>query len=132
MLQAYIEREVEMKVTVFGRKGTVQKLSKTLAAEGVEVTAISDGLSEMIRPDLAIVDGQVENAAEACRDIRQTRGTPVVVTVDRKQTDWVRLRQLGADHYLPAEAPDWELTARVRSVLRRFRPDEQTNGGYGL
>ncbi len=124
-----------MRVTVFGRKGTVQKLSKTLAAEGVDVTVACDGLGEMIHleertsPDPAIVDGQSEAAEAACRQVKRTPGASLVLTVSRHRTDWRRLQSLGAGGYLPDGAPDWELVAHLRSVLRRFLPAEQTEGG---
>lgn len=124
-----------MRVTVFGRKATVKKLSKRLIEEGVEVTTTPDGLAGMLclreraMPDLAIVDSQSEAVEAACREVKQTPGTPLVLTINHKRANWRRLQPLGADGYLPDGGPDRELVARLRSVLRRFQPVERTDGG---
>lgn len=120
-----------MKVIVFGRRRTVQKLVVFLAGEGIEVVGISDGLDEMIALhkqiefDLAIVDSQAETAEAACHHLKEFRDTPLVLIVNQKQVDWARLQPLNADVYLSEEAKNGELVARLRAVLRRFWPAGQ-------
>ena len=120
-----------MKVIVYGRRRTVQKLAVFLVGEGVEVAGISDGLNEMmtlqkqVEFDLAIVDSQTETAEAACHHIKQFRDTPLVLIVNPKKADWKRLQPLKADVYLSEETKNGELIARLRAMLRRFWPARQ-------
>ena len=117
-----------MRVLVFGRKRTVQKLIPFLAREGVEVVIISDGLTEMIALekqyvfDLAIVDSLAAGAEAACHHINKFWAIPLVLTLSAKRADWKRLQPLATSGYLAMEAENGELTARLRAVLRRLCP----------
>lgn len=117
-----------MRVVVFGRKRTIQRLTVFLASEGIELVVISDGIGESValeEPgscDLAIVDSLSEEAEAVCHHIREFWEIPLVLTVGQKQADWERLQSLGADGYLPREARAIELAARLRAILRRFCP----------
>lgn len=117
-----------MRILVFGREKTIKRLSVFLAKEGIEVVGISDGLDKMMavqkqsRFDLAILDSWAEEAEAACHHIHKFWGTPLVLIVNKRQVDWKRMQSLGANGYLPEEAGEVELAARIRATLRRFLP----------
>lgn len=117
-----------MRVVVYGRENTLQKITVVLAEEGVEVAGISDRLSEMLgwhtnqHFDLAIVDGQARRTGATCRSIREYWNIPVVLMIDQKRANWKELQIMDADGYLQAEAEGTELAARLRAVIRRFWP----------
>ena len=75
--------------------------------------------------DLAIVDSLSEKSEAACYHIREFWEMPLVLIVSQRQPDWERLQSLSADGYLPEEAKDAELAARLRAILRRFWPAGQ-------
>ncbi len=127
----YIRFGDKMRVIVFGRETTIQKLNVSLSGEGVELVAVSNGLRKILalqkqdRFDLAIVDSLAEKAEAACHYIREFQDMPLVLMVHKRQADWERLQSLGADGYLPEDAKDAELAARLRAILRRFWPAGQ-------
>ncbi len=124
-----------MRVIVFGRKRTVQKLTDLLASEGIEAVGTSDGLDKVIALhekdmfDLAIVDSLAERVEATCYRIKESLAIPLVLIVDKKQVDWDRLQPLGAVGYL-TEAQDSELVARLKAMLRRFSLN--STGGKGM
>jgi two-component system phosphate regulon response regulator PhoB len=109
-------------------------LSYNLEAEGFVVERAERGdeaeikLSESI-PDLVILDWMLPGVSglEICRRLRAreaTRTLPVIILTARgEESERVRGLSIGADDYVvkPFSVP--ELMARVRSLLRRARPD---------
>lgn len=71
------------------------------------------------------MDDLSEQAKAACHHIREFWKVPLVLMVAQQQADWERLESLGADGYLPEQARDAELAARLRAMLRRFWPAGQ-------
>ena len=102
-------REAEMRVVVYGRESTLQKITLVLAEEGVEVAGVSDMLYEMLgwhtnqNFDLAIADGQAKRPEITCRSIREHWNIPVVLMIDQKRANWKELQVMDADGYLQAE-----------------------------
>ncbi len=109
-------------------------LSYNLEAEGFTVERVERGddaevrLSEMA-PDLLILDWMLPGVSglEICRRLRareSTRTLPVIMLTARgEEAERVRGLSVGADDYVvkPFSVP--ELMARVRSLLRRSRPE---------
>ncbi len=114
-----------MKVIVFGREKTIQRLIVSLAEEGVGMAGTSDDLEAIMTLqkqggfDLAIVDSRAEKAEVVCNCINGLRTIPLVLIVDERQANWEKLESLGASSYLPEGARDGELAARLRVILRR-------------
>jgi len=117
-----------MRVVVYGRERTLQKMIVVLAEEGIEVASISDRLYEMLgwhtkhKFDLAIVDSQAVSTAATCQRIKEYWNIPVVLVIDQKQANWKELQVLDADGYLPEAAEGTELAARLRAILRHLWP----------
>ena len=109
-------------------------LSYNLEAEGFTVERVERGdeaelrLSE-VPPDLLILDWMLPGVSglEICRRLRArevTRTLPVIMLTARgEEGERVRGLSVGADDYVvkPFSVP--ELMARVRSLLRRARPE---------
>ena len=113
-------------------------LSYNLEAEGYLVQRADRGdevevlLSESL-PDLIILDWMLPGVSglEICRRLRArdaTRDLPIIMLTARgEEAERVRGLSVGADDYVvkPFSLP--ELMARVRSLLRRSRPERLAN-----
>jgi DNA-binding response OmpR family regulator len=127
----YTESEDKMRVIVFGREKTGQRLTAILAEEGIETVSLSDGLGKLMALwkrgafDMAIVDSLAGEAEAACHHINESWAIPLMLVADMKNADWQRLRSLRPDGYLPEEAEDDELRAHLRATLRRLSLDKQ-------
>jgi DNA-binding response OmpR family regulator len=74
------------------------------------------------RPDLVVLDIMLlgDSGLEILRDIRQVGDLPVILVTARvEESDRLAGFELGADDYVIKPFSPRELTARVRSVLRR-------------
>ena len=113
-------------------------LKYNLEAEGYAVDHVERGDEAEIRieeasPDLVILDWMLPGASglEICRRLRardETRDLPIIMLTARgEETERVRGLSVGADDYVvkPFSVP--ELMARVRSLLRRARPERIAN-----
>ena len=109
-------------------------LAYNLEAEGYLVERIERGDEAELRlleepPDLLVLDWMLPGASglEICRRLRArdaTRDLPVIMLTARgEESERVRGLSTGADDYVvkPFSVP--ELLARVRSLLRRARPE---------
>jgi two-component system response regulator RegX3 len=77
-------------------------------------------------PALVILDLGLPGMSgeEVCRRLRAESDVPIIMLTARDaEEDLVRGLQLGADDYLTKPFSPRELTARVRALLRRARPD---------
>ncbi len=119
-----------MRIIVFGRERTVRKLISLTEAE-VEIMGPPGSPDEIMAlpkqdsADLAIVDSAAEDIEAACRHITKFWDIPLVLVVGKKEADWKTLQSLGADGFVPDEAENAELAARLRAILRRFSPTRQ-------
>ncbi len=113
-------------------------LSYNLEAEGFSVERVERGDDAELRlselpPDLLILDWMLPGVSglEICRRLRareSTRTLPVIMLTARgEEGERVRGLSVGADDYVvkPFSVP--ELMARVRSLLRRARPERIAN-----
>ncbi len=113
-------------------------LTYNLEAEGYLVERVERGDDAELRlaeapPDLVILDWMLPGVSglEICRRLRareETRDLPVIMLTARgEESERVRGLSVGADDYVvkPFSVP--ELMARVRSLLRRARPERVAN-----
>lgn len=80
-------------------------------------------------PDLIVLDLMLPGADgwEVCREVRRTRQTPIIMLTARTEDiDRILSLELGADDYVTKPYNPRELVARVRAVLRRTNPSQQT------
>ena len=113
-------------------------LAYNLEAEGYIVERVERGDEAEVRiaetpHDLVILDWMLPGASglEICRRLRareETRGLPIIMLTARgEEAERVRGLSVGADDYVvkPFSVP--ELMARVRSLLRRAKPERIAN-----
>ena len=107
-------------------------LRLVLEDEGYEVAVAGDGetglkMFRQIEPDLVLLDLRLPDISgfEACRAIRRTSITPVImVTAQTDTSDLVNGFDAGADDYVTKPVVPKELAARIRAALRRTQTSE--------
>jgi two-component system response regulator ResD len=93
------------------------------AADGTRAREILEGES----PNLVVLDVMLPgtDGLELCRWIRSRSKLPVIMLTARgEESDRIVGLELGADDYVTKPFSPRELTARVRTVLRRAEPTE--------
>ncbi len=107
-------------------------VTRYLERDGFRVDATGDGLTalELARtrpPDLLILDVMLpsKDGFSVLQELRKTSSVPVILLTARTdETDRVLGLELGADDYVVKPFSPRELSARVRSVLRRTNPEQ--------
>jgi two-component system KDP operon response regulator KdpE len=117
--------------------GIRQSLFETLGALGFAVGESSSGEEALSRLPMADYDAVLLDVnmpgmggMEACRKIAQTYpGLPIIMlTVREDEDDKVRALDLGADDYVTKPFQVRELTARLRSAIRRAKTAARPSG----
>jgi two-component system phosphate regulon response regulator PhoB len=109
-------------------------LDYNLVKEGFRVERAADGEEALLRveeetPDLIVLDWMLPKVSgvEVCRQLRArpaTRRTPVIMLTARgEESDKIRGLDTGADDYVVKPFAINELSARIRALLRRSRPE---------
>jgi DNA-binding response OmpR family regulator len=107
-------------------------VSRYLERDGHRVVTAEDGeaargLIEREAPSLVLLDVMLPgrtDGLELCRWIRSTSDLPVILVTARvEETDRIVGLELGADDYVTKPFSPRELATRVKTVLRRSRPD---------
>ena len=113
----------------------VRLVRRYLEAEGFQVIVAWDGRSaldqldreapNLVLPDIGLpeVDG-----LEVCRRMRSNSDVPVIMLTARgREEEVIEGFDAGADDYLAKPFSAGVLLARVKAVLRRYRPEEETD-----
>ncbi|MBB6674488.1 response regulator [Cohnella nanjingensis] len=99
-----------------------------LRTEGYDILTATDGATAVRifaenKPDIVVLDWLLPqmNGLDACRKFRQL-GEPgiIMVTAKTEETDKIIGLEMGADDYLTKPFSLRELSARIRSLLRRM------------
>jgi len=104
-------------------------LARYLARDGVEAEVVRDGIDGLARalewlPDLVLLDLMLPrmDGFEVMRRLRAVAPIPVIMLTARgDEQDRVAGLEMGADDYVAKPFSAREVTARIRSVLRRAR-----------
>jgi two-component system catabolic regulation response regulator CreB len=92
---------------------------RSLGKEGVALLA--DERISLVILDVGLPDG---SGFERCKDIRAVSDVPILfLTARADEIDRVVGLEIGADDYVTKPFSPRELTARVKSILRRTRPE---------
>jgi two-component system response regulator RegX3 len=106
-----------------------------LTREGFAVTVARDGnealrLFSSLEPDLVLLDLMLPRLSgiDVCRSIRARSSVPIImVTAKGTEIDTVVGLEVGADDYVAKPYRLRELVARMRAVLRRTPPGEESS-----
>jgi two-component system, OmpR family, phosphate regulon response regulator PhoB len=101
--------------------------------ETVEAADYASARSALLRhsPSLVVLDLMLPggDGLDLCREIRATSQLPVIMLTARaEEADRIVGLELGADDYVTKPFSPRELTARVRTVLRRAAPQPNGDG----
>ena len=111
-------------------------IKKYAAFEGYQVTEASDGMEavEICRKhhfDLIIMDVMMPelDGFSACREIRKTSNTPVLMLSARgEEYDRIHGFEIGVDDYVVKPFSPKELMMRVQAILKRSQTASPDNG----
>lgn len=101
-----------------------------IAVDAVSTPSAGLSLLEKNRYNLVILDLTLPqmDGLELCKKIRAQTDIPILISSARSDiNDKVIALEYGADDYLPKPYEPDELIARIKSVLRRYRPAPATN-----
>jgi DNA-binding response OmpR family regulator len=109
-------------------------LTSYLVQNGFDVVRALDGLSGLAKLendtfDAVLLDVMMPgiDGLEVCRRIRRKSDVPILMLTARgDETDRIVGLELGADDYLPTPFNPRELLARLRAILRRVRPEGES------
>lgn len=115
-------------------------LAYNLRAANYEVLIAADGrqalqLARQANPDLILLDLMLPevDGLDVCRELRKTSNVPVImITALGEETDRVVGLELGADDYICKPFSVREVLARIKAVLRRSQPDENTSASTSI
>jgi len=113
----------------------VRLVRRYLELEGFQVIVACDGRSALDQldreaPNLVLLDiGLPEvDGLEVCRRMRSNSDVPVIMLTARgREEEVIEGFDAGADDYLVKPFSAGVLLARVKAVLRRYRPEEETD-----
>ena len=111
-------------------------VTEYLQGEGLEVEAVHDGVTGVVRcleatPDLVILDVMLPGLGgfEVLSRIRERSKVPVIMLTARgEDVDRIVGLEMGADDYLPKPFNPRELVARIRAILRRVAGETTGDG----
>jgi two-component system, OmpR family, response regulator RegX3 len=100
------------------REGFEAEIASTIEAAEKSLQA---GMPDAILLDVMLPDG---NGRDLAKSVRRTSDVPIImVTARGEELDRVVGLELGADDYVVKPFSARELTARIRAILRRGRPE---------
>jgi DNA-binding response OmpR family regulator len=105
-------------------------ISLYLTKECFETKIVNDGEAALTAfksylPNLVILDLMLpgRDGFDVCKDIRQVSNIPIIMLTAKGETfDKILGLELGADDYMVKPFDTKELVARVKAVLRRYKP----------
>ncbi len=126
---------VKQKILIVDDDSNIAELiSLYLTKECFETLIVGDGESaltamESFRPNLMLLDLMLPgiDGYQVCREIRAKSALPIIMLSAKGEIfDKVLGLEMGADDYMEKPFDSKELVARVKAVLRRYKPAVQT------
>lgn len=124
------------KILVVDDETSICELLRTyFENEGYEVKTANDGAEgvtffKMYEPDLVLLDIMLprKDGWQVCREIREISSKPIIMISAKGEVfDKVLGLELGADDYITKPFDMKELSARIKSVLRRYSAHSSQN-----
>ncbi len=112
-----------------------QLLKEYLEKSGYIVSVLNNGSMVISRlkkrmPDLILLDVMLPgmNGTDICREVRKFSAVPIImVTAKVEEVDRLIGLELGADDYVCKPFSPREVVVRVKTVLRRIQPEQQSS-----
>lgn len=106
-----------------------------LDKEGFEVIIANDGqtaidLFKQKTPSVVVLDVMLPkmDGFQVCREIRRVSNIPIIMLTAKGETfDKVLGLELGADDYMVKPFENKELVARIKAILRRYDPKDNSD-----
>ena len=106
-----------------------------LEKEGFEVVIANDGqaaidLFKQKTPSVVVLDVMLPkmDGFQVCREIRRVSNIPIIMLTAKGETfDKVLGLELGADDYMVKPFENKELVARIKAILRRYDPKDNSD-----
>lgn len=126
---------VKQKILIVDDDNNIAELiSLYLTKECFETLIVNDGEEALVEfkkfnPNLILLDLMLPgvDGYEVCREVRKTSSVPIIMLSAKGEVfDKVLGLELGADDYIIKPFDSKELVARVKAVLRRMHPMQQT------
>ena len=123
--------DTKIKVLIVDDDENISELiSLYLNKEGYNTKIVSNGVDaipifKMFKPNIVLLDLMLpgKDGYDVCKEIRQIDDTPIIMLTAKGETfDKILGLELGADDYMVKPFDTKELTARVKAVLRRYKP----------
>ncbi|HHW46331.1 MAG TPA: response regulator transcription factor [Clostridiales bacterium] len=116
-------------------KNICELLRLYLEKEGFETIVAYDGETalKMVstqKPNMVLLDIMLPklDGWQVCREIRKTSSVPIIMITAKGETfDKVLGLELGADDYISKPFDTKEVVARIKAVLRRTTPEENSD-----
>ena len=130
-----MKEKQNLRALIVDDEKTIRRFLKTaLVSQGYTVFEASNGseaLEESVscHPDVIILDLGLPDTdgVEVTRKIRQRTKTPIIIlSVRDREPDKIQALDAGADDYLTKPFNAGELLARLRAVMRRLLPQNET------
>ncbi|UWG96968.1 response regulator transcription factor [Dehalobacter sp. DCM] len=137
MVNRTVIKRMEPKILIVDDEAAiVSVIENYLQSEGFRTSIAFEGYTarkmiETEKPDLIILDWMLPGMSglELCREIRRGGSLPVIMlTAKSEETNRVLGLEYGADDYIVKPFGLRELVARIKTVLRRVSPQQQTAG----
>jgi DNA-binding response OmpR family regulator len=115
---------LKLKILALGNEMMLRRLKSRVDPDETEITGCSStseaaGLLADIDFDMVIIDSRFQDAEAVCRHINGFTSTPVVLMFRENAADWKQIRNLSVDGFLPEDAGNAELMARIKACTRR-------------
>ena len=115
----------------------LEVLKLYLSRDGFKVTTAADGQAsleqfDLYAPDLVVLDLMLSkiDGLEVFKRLRAKRAVPIIMlTAKGEELDRVLGLELGADDYIVKPFSPREVVARIKNVLRRASPPEDSTEG---
>jgi DNA-binding response OmpR family regulator len=111
-----------------------ESLSSYLKAENIDVISVYNGEEALVtlqetKVDLVILDIMLPKmfGTEVCREIRKNSEIPIIMLSARaEELDRILGLELGADDYVTKPFSPREVVTRVKTILKRLAPKQET------
>lgn len=124
---------MQTKILVVDDDQNICELLKVYLEDEFVVHTIHDGnnldtIISTFGPDLILLDVMLpgKNGLDLCKEVRSKTGIPIIfISAKGEEIDKVLGLEFGGDDYITKPFSPREVLARVKAVLRRFRPNQE-------